>query len=641
MTDLIIAYIKLLLIAFLYVIHTELSFGRSIALSYITMAMLMFISTIIRDFSLFNKVLLCFMAVLLLAALMRRRLDQNHIRDALKRFLRPGLVIFSVLFFYLYSVDRHLSLSQIDDFLRWGGMVRDCMNNNVLYSRDLPVMIKPGKYPPFTTLISVFFNKSMRGYNESWSLLAIGSFCLSLMMPATEKLEWKKRHIPFIVLYPLLIMMALLCVQLNAHMQYPAFIFNSTYVDWVMSLMTAYGLYQTVIFSGTDGDYLAFALLLTGLILADRISAAFALLIIGAWLLRILVMKENNRKILAGFAAATLLPLCIYGGWKYYVSSFTGSTAAVKPAYEIAERTGGEKDNAAMLAASPVRVSYALSNDEDTDEPPFDFSNYREDTMHNFIKALGAEPVMTRPFNLNYYLTVAVLTALLAGLGLLRKNRPLIVVSIVFLLGSAAYAVSMLYGYMHFLNEYEATGLAAYGRYMETYTYSGLALVFLVLLDRLQVKETAAAALLACLCIEPQSISTITPKTEDVIYRPEDRAMIEYYISNVYQGESLVVVNQTDMVYRQFIKYLFGAYGDNVYYFQGNQYRYGNLKDFTWSLDRRDLIMIADYDDYFYEHFWSQVTDEPLQYSCIYRIIRKETGYDLEPVYHWYSPQWE
>ena len=641
MTDLLIAFIKLLLIAFLYVLHTELSFGRSIALSYITVAMLLFISTVIRDFSLFNKVLLCFAAVLLIAAYKRGRMDQDHIKDALRRFLRPGMVIFTVLFFYLYSVDRHLSLSMIDDFLRWGGMVRDCVNNNVLYSRDLPVMIPPGKYPPFTTLISVFFNKSMRGYNESWSLLAIGTFCISLMMPVTEKLEWKKQHILQIVLYPVLIIAALLCVQMNAHMQYPAFVFNSTYVDWVMSLMTAYGLYQVVIYSGTPGNHLALGLLLTGLILVDRVSIAFDLLIIGAWFLRILMMKENNDKTLGCIAVSVFLPLCVYGGWRFYVSSYSSSTIAVKASFDIAINAGGQNNNAALLTTSPVRISYSVNND-DTEESPFDFSNYQKDTRDNFIKALATEPVMTRPISLNYYATVALLTAALAGLGKLRKSRTLTAVSIIFLLGSAAYAAAMLYGYMYNLNEYEATGLAAYGRYMETYTYSGLALLFLLLLDELKTTQTAAAAVLACLCVEPQSISTITPKFEDELYRPIDRAMIEYYIGSVYQGESLVVVNQTDMAYRQFIKYLFGVYGDNVYYFQGNEYnRYGHFHDFIWNLDNRDLMLIADYDDYFYENLWSQVTDEPLQYSCIYRIIKKETGYDFEPVYQWYSPQWE
>ena len=606
MTHALLLLVLFVFLNYFLILVTDLSFGRSVSLSYITCVFLLFLSTVVSSFSMFKYFLILFFVVMLALSISRKRLTAEKLIHAAISMFKPGFAVFTLLFFWLYYVDRNAELTMIDDFLRWGGMVRDCMTNNVLYTTELPVMIKAGSYPPFTTLICVLFNKAAGYYSESWSLFGVGSFCIALTMPVADRLEWKKSHILWMIMLPFLIILVLLGVQMDAHMQYPAFIFNCTYVDWVMSLLTASGLYQVVIFEDRAEDYFSFCLTMSALLLTDRIGFAFAMLCAGTLFFRILMTRQMNQKSFIKFVVFCLgVPALIYGCWYVYVQGFIRSGAAIAPA-ELLHN-----------AAESPDVSY------------------RDIVKENYLRALTTDPVMTRPFKLNYVGTILLLVALLFLYGMYRKDRVVQTVAVLFAVGGAAYALTMLVGYMYLLSEYEATGLAAYGRYMQTYTYAGYVTFLMLMLKGLCFKEGTTAAVVGLLCLEPLSLSTILPKTEADAYRASERSHYENYIRNEYNGERLLVVNQTDMEDRQFIRYLFGADGSNVSYFQGNDFINSRLENFTERLEKNELILIAEYDDIFYERYWSALTDEELYNTSIYRIIKKENGFDFEPIYIW------
>ena len=68
-------------------------------------------------------------------------------------------------------------------------------DDDSLYPIDKFVLVPPGTYPPFTTLLEGLFNKFLGGYNESSSLLALSSFMFSYFVQFLDRYEYKKEDI--------------------------------------------------------------------------------------------------------------------------------------------------------------------------------------------------------------------------------------------------------------------------------------------------------------------------------------------------------------------------------------------------------------------------------------------------------------
>ena len=592
-------------------------FGKAAVMAYVSAAFIMFAASILGKLSYFKYLLALIMVFLGVLALKSIHKDKRSFKDLLKAFT-PSFVVFTVFFFYLYVTMKTKGLSQVDDNFRWAAKVQEALRLDCLYTSTAYSFVKPDYYPPFTTLNEIFFNKMLGDYSDSSSLLANGSLCFTLLLPFLDRLNWKKEDILKIICASLVTVMILLSVNHNPTMNGSVFIFNTTYPDWITGLMIACAFLEILCFENSLSSYLFFAFLNSALLQTDRICFAFSLLITVTLFFRLLVKKELDKKSLGRFFIfAVFIPVALYFGWRVYLSVF-----APKLLFHIAL----PRDNV-LKVSDPQILSSGISL------PALQLADYQHDILTGFIGCLFREPIYVHPFKIAYLpFNILVLAVLLALNIINRKDKQLCVVGIFYFLGSLAYAFVVCYTYMFNYPYEEAITLAVYGRYMQSYTISGLAVMLYALL--IYIKHWAvyiAVLLISVGFVEPLSIDSLVPTPDRKYYHQDERILIKDYVDHQYDGEPTIVVDVNDVSYYYLIRNLYGEKAANLKLFHDLKKK--SYEDFVKLCEENDYILIGDYDSAFVEKYWYRLSDTPCYNSALYRIVHADHGVDFELVY--------
>lgn len=101
---------------------------------------------------------------------------------------------------------------------------------------------------------------------------------------------------------------------------------------------------------------------------------------------------------------------------------------------------------------------------------------------------------------------------------------------------------------------------------------------------------------------------------------------IQPWIDNEYDFQPLIVLNSTDMAYKTLLKYSFDVKSKNITFYQPLK----DLDDFKATLDKNEMIFIADYDMKFYDEYWSKLTSDPVYNNTLYKIKKMEKNIILK-----------
>lgn len=607
MINLLITLSVLLIFAYYICEIFKTTFGKAIPFSFVLICIIQFIAALSGKLSNFKYALILFLGIMIIHLFLRgyKNKFKNFIN---KDYFSMSLLVFILLFCYLYLNTSNMAISNIDDMGYWGTRLDDMFRNDSLYSVNSYVVYGGKGYPPFTHLLEFGLAKLLGGLSDGNVIFALSSFCYSFFMPLFDRFKFNSKDIIYSIIQFIGIIVLMLCISLNPTNNNPSYIFNSIYVDWLLSIALMYGFYVTYNFKFEKiFDYISIGMVTFVLIFTKQIGLALALLLcVTLFMKMVLDKKINFKSIIIFILICVVIPFLIYYSWSSFANYIlTGAS------------------NNTISGSLPIGSGFVSGTVSNSD-------NIKK-IMDFFIFSIR-EPVMLHPIKLSYFAIVIIVTVGLVVFGKINKEKiSFYLIPIFYFLGSIGYALGIELSYINLFSDGDTYPL--FGRYMQTYTYFGLLLILVLLYDKLNAKKISIILMLSsCLCINPDSIESFIYNPNRIIYREKERTLICSWIDKEYNYQPILVVNQTDMVYLNLFKRMFGEKGENVTYKQFMSE--DDVNTFKRYLNENDYIIIGDSNDLF-NKLWSEITDIPPYNSTLYKIIKDNNGLSLEMVYTW------
>lgn len=450
---------------------------------------------------------------------------------SLKEFLFTDFFwIFLILYSILFALNLGKTLSHWDEFSHWGVMAKELVRLDKYYYLEESPLLRHKDYPPFTTLLQYLWCNLCGNYKERHLYNAEMVFSLSLFLPILSQLQSlikkhhafdKKpgRHIIFLILMPLFIILTSLCCTIGE-----ASFYQSIYTETIMACVFLYGLYIFIFEdNNTSFTLIRNTLFLSALLLVKQIAIYFFMILIIIYIIKQirnsgLVFFKIKKQWLYLFCML-LIPLTFWFLWQNAVTihapvgQFDSSHFNVKNI--IAFVTGHGKE-------------------------------YQYTTAQNYISALLTTPLIKKPFTLSYVPLIIILFSLFMGFA--HIERDVILKQKIRLLGiSEAFSCILYIGvmfisYLYGFSQRESLALACYNRYMNTILYPFILSAIFILLYvlyrnyHINIITLLISIMLGCIVI---LIPFDTLKYE---LRP---GIFCENITNIYQNDCLNILKNT------------------------------------------------------------------------------------------------
>lgn len=585
----------IIIIGFLYSVLYNYRFGKTLPLVYITLILLQLISGYLGGVSYIKVLLPLFIMVLIILSLLNKKIN----KETFLNYLSPGLFIYLFFSIYLYFLLKNVGLTNIDDTFHWSQVVKGCLKTNLLLS-DYQYT---SSYPPFTALIEIVYCKFLGGYNDSYVILALSSFSVSFMFPLLDK--YKKEDF----LKTIIIFISSICILLsiNQSAYQNIYIFNSIYADWIMAILFAYGLYLIYESLNNNIDYLSLCAILICLTLIKPASILLCILI---FITLLFIKKINGIKLCISDLYVILLPALVYSSWIIYtkISINTYSHLLVS-------------DNIFLFSIDKI------------------FNSINLKIAKEFLTSCIKSPLINQPIKMSYFIiTILFFIINILLCKIFNKKKVYYFLAFIIFIYSIIYAIGMMLTYMFVFEGIEAETLVMFTRYMQIFSFANLIVVYYLLVNCVQENKMEIIPLLfSLLFIEPTSVDTIIISSEPRNYKMREKEIISNYVQQEYNNEKIIILNQTDMVYRAAIEGIFTYEGKekNLFMFDCNNYGNYSLKDIINLFSDYDLLLVGDYDEYFYKNYWSKITNLPLYNSTLYKINKSNNSINFEYIYVW------
>lgn len=450
------------------------SFGISLPATLTGTVLLTYFSQLL--FHTFNiGIYMCLVAaVSAVILLILRRKD----RDFISRCFSEGFFVFLAICLFFLVMDYGRWLSEWDEYSHWGKMVKEMFRLDRFYSEPQSDLLVHKDYPPFAVIFEMLWCRFSGGYSAGGATMALHILGFSMVLPlALEQLNGEKKTGRLQKLISkLAIVAAFLLLIFNFNHVQPMTI----YLDLFLPLF-----YVSLILMAADRELrrsgFGFTMILLGqfgLIITKQMGLAFVMLV---WffytMLEVMELssegKESQEKksgrwvILAVKSLAILItPAVSYSIWNHYITNL-GLTG----------QFSFERINVGTI----IRI---LAGGGDY---------IQHLTYVKFIRALFTTNLGTGIFSMTYASAVLLAFCMLTVLAYLFRTvvhrGEILPYAVLFAVGSAGYAFTMLVLYMFCYSEGEMSVLASYERYMSTYILSEYVILFLLLVRLLARKK--------------------------------------------------------------------------------------------------------------------------------------------------------
>ncbi len=207
-------------------------------------------------------------------------------RTLKEKFLSPGNIFFTILFFVFVITTFSKELTNWDQFLYWSLSAKDMFyTDNILLT---VVGHYTGQALPFQTLLGYFFMKIVGEYRQGIEIFATWLLGFSCFLPLFDKSNGKR-------IVNCMISILILCVPAVFSM---LIFYESSYPDALLGIFVGYLMY--LYFCEEKSKFTTFCMVMTmiGLTLTDRTGVIFAGIIWVSFLLYEMLgqKKENLRK---------------------------------------------------------------------------------------------------------------------------------------------------------------------------------------------------------------------------------------------------------------------------------------------------------------------------------------------------------
>lgn len=398
--------------------------------------------------------------------------------DFISRCFSEGFFVFLAICLFFLVMDYGRWLSEWDEYSHWGKMVKEMFRLDRFYSEPQSDLLVHKDYPPFAVIFEMLWCRFSGGYSAGGATMALHILGFSMVLPlALEQLNGEKktgRLQKFISKLAIVAAFLLLIFNFN-HVQ-PMTI----YLDLFLPLF-----YVSLILMAADRELRRSGFGVTmillgqfGLIITKQMGLAFVLLVWFFYTMlealelssegKVSQEKKSGRWVILAVKSLAILitPAVSYSIWNHYITNL-GLTG----------QFSFERINVGTI----IRI---LAGGGDY---------IQHLTYVKFIRALFTMNLGTGIFSMTYVSAVLLAFCILAVLAYLFRTvvhrGEILQYAVLFAVGSAGYAFTMLVLYMFCYSEGEMSVLASYERYMSTYILSEYVILFLLLVRLLARKK--------------------------------------------------------------------------------------------------------------------------------------------------------
>lgn len=333
-----------------------------------------------------------------------------------------------------------------DEFMHWGPMVKEMFRINKFYCSSESMLLVHKDYPPFFSLIELLFCMFGRGYAEKYLYIGLVSFAISIYISLSFNSKNK-----YLSLLGLIIIG--FTFQYIPSIQDNTSIYNSVYIDYVLSLLFVYTICCLIkIDQYDDFNNKELALCFTALLMSKQIGVLYFGICV---VYMLFFIKKKNRK----YPICLLMPIVFYLIWKI------------------------------IILTNGINGQFSLSN--------FSLRNEAISILKMFLDAIVSKPLFINPTHINTLFSFIITTAALFIVDKTNNKK----ITITYGIGFVLYLGVICLLYMFVFSVEEALTLSSFERYIISYVYIGFALITVCVCDSDNtIKQVVYMLLVILLC---------------------------------------------------------------------------------------------------------------------------------------------
>ncbi len=415
--------------------------GVCIPLAYMLVGFIMFFTQLAFHTFDIGIIIVCIGAFLFIPAAIKKK---EEIKENL---LTYGLLAFLIAYMMYCCVDFRRTFAAWDEMSHWGVMVKEMLRLDTWYCVPDSRLNIHKDYPPFVSLIELFWCRLSGGMTETGCYMALHTFSISLLLPPVIDTCCKKQ---VVVSLKNLFMLALLNISVLMFMETfdDSNEFMSIYKDLVLSFIFVYLMLRLLLSERDNFLKIAVTISSAALLVTKQLGILFIMLVFLFILADYVFCKEKK-------------PLWIFSAEYVSLGVFASIPFILWSRLVKSYDLSGQFD---MRKISPDRIREIVL---DTNAV-----SVQRQVLNKFIRAVFASEISTWYLPISYFALTLVMIIVFAVIRKKNKavsNERLTALFVTFLCGSVACVMVLGILYLFCFSEGEAMALASFGRYTSGY----------------------------------------------------------------------------------------------------------------------------------------------------------------------------
>lgn len=602
---LIIPLVFILCISFILAVIFNRKFEEVFPLSLMFSTLFVYLLGLFINLRLGFYLLLVIIVVCLVFILFKYK---SKVLSYLKTYFTFSVIIFVFVYFFVYILNLNRTFYQWDEFSHWGPMVKEMFRLETFYSVPDSTLYVHKNYPPMITLFETIWCFLSNGYKEGYLYKSLQMLSFSMYFPILKEMRIQNKYKN---IFNGFVFVVLIILINNAIPLEDANFYKTIYIDGVLAIMFAYGIYLVYIFDYSKFEWFRLIVTLSFLLLSKQMGIVFFLIIVGTlFVTNLYNNKLNKYKVLHTnnilFLMSIIIPYLFKLSWNTYIKqfnidiSFSTSRISISNLIGIINGTSGEA--------------------------------YQNLAFSNFINALYRKPILTYPIELSYLHVLVIFSLIFGCLTLFVRSNSLkkkvALFGLIMISGSIAYTFVMMLLYIFNFGFYEGPILASYVRYMNTYWMACFVLILMIAMHSVvfSVEKKSSIKLIIILLIlllgfyNKYNLAELTPAITPNTNIQEFNNDIDIIRNHTNQtGSVFIVVQKTNGYPTNILRYhLTPQKINSSYYSLGKPY--GENDYWTANISVKELSSIL----MDYEYVYLMSVDDQFRYTYL-ELFEKET----------------
>ncbi|WP_155828108.1 hypothetical protein [Butyrivibrio sp. VCB2006] len=517
-----------------------------------------------------------------------------------------GLFVFIYVFIFLTNIGSFLYMW--DEFSHWGWFVRESYNLDALYCTSDKYFIHRD-YPPGISLFEVLWCRLSLGFSEPNAYRGMHILQASMIMPVVVGFLGKntKETTTGQKVAKIIINTAIMfSIPLFSSLQF----YHTLYQDLIMGVIVFYIIWITISEGFDKFSLVTVSLAMANLILCKLTAIAFLPILLIFYVVYHMYYSEasiQKWKIIVGGVLATAVSIVPWRIYNAYIDKY------------MSRESRGQSYSSLSFAS----IIGAIKHDGSI--------AYQSEVESKYFDALFSYSLVGK---LSYVWIIVVCVVLAILLSVMiedkRDRRRVRITTLWMGLAAIYYGIMMYFMYLLMFSEYEATGIASFGRYMSTYVLVALlieAMLFLYYSGRYIYYSYLAVVLLAQNIVMFSGMDQFLPSfiTGEGQYYKDCTALINEYVPD---GSSLIMtIALEDLGSDLGVTYNCDAISVSEYAFGKKKYEddlYSadvSLEEFVDIVSEFDYIYFFSMEEDFYDIYADAfLNPEDIQIGGLYQI---------------------